>query len=430
MLVALCIVGLSLAGGPGRADSTCATGTATACAAAAVGVPANQARPRIAIRRARGTTLVASPGRWARKPSSFSYRWYRCGARGARCTQMSRAARTLRLGPAGNRFTYRVLVLARNARGSSAAASGWSGAPAPAARSGASDTSPPAAPASSSRWWSESSFLNTPLSGGQVVPSSARWVQQLYNLGAGLWTNYEWWTTPVYHATTSTATASVLIRTSGKRITIPYTSAFRPDNTDDSAVAVIDDSTGCEYEFEMFDPNSMSANGEATFNIRTGSGAHVADNGTTGSELSMLAGMITPSDVKSGVIAHALRYITPFNAPTFVAPATRSDGTNAGGIPQGQLMRLDPSVDLTSYNLTPYQLMVARALQRYGAYDSDSGGGFAIWAENTIDGSRYAQPIAALPRELTLHLQFLAPPAAAINAPLETNTAGSCNQQR
>ena len=67
-------------------------------------------------------------------------------------------------------------------------------------------------------------------------------------------------------------------------------------------------------------------------------------------------------------------------------------------------MRLDPTLDLSQFHLTPFQLMVATALQRYGAFDADSAGSFKLYAENTIDGSTYRDPPIPLPWSVASHL--------------------------
>jgi len=294
----------------------------------------------------------------------------------------------------------------------------------------ATTTTTPTPPSpSSSNWWSAGSFLNTPLSGGSLVSQSATWVNQLYSSSQALYVNYQSWATPIYHANSTTPTVSVYVHNTGKHITVPYSAAFVPDNTADAGIALIDDSTGCEYEIESFDPATLSANAEATFHLTTGSGAHVADNGTTGSEISMLGGIITAADVNSGSINHALRLVTPINSPSYVAPATRSDGTHSGGIPEGQLMRLDPNLDLTTLGLNSFQLMVAKALQTYGAYDADSGAAFTLLAENPLDGAHYNTTPNPLPRTLIQHLQFLAPPPTATAGHIDSNTDPGCNQQ-
>lgn len=67
-----------------------------------------------------------------------------------------------------------------------------------------------------------------------------------------------------------------------------------------------------------------------------------------------------------------------------VKPATDSDGTikSKTALPEGARLRLDPSLDLDSLDLTPSEKTIARALQKYGMYLADNGGdsGIGIYA--------------------------------------------------
>lgn len=278
---------------------------------------------------------------------------------------------------------------------------------------------------------SSSSFLNTPLQTFTVDPRSAGWLAQLEAAESyGLWIDWRVWTPPVYHANASTRTATVAIANTQKSITIPYRASFKPDTSADAQIAVIDDSTGCEYEFEKFDPSTMTANAEATYNVVTGTGLHANGPGVTGGNISMIGGLITPQDIASGSIDHALRAASPINAPTFTRPGSDSDGGTPGGIPEGQLMRLDPTLDLSQFGLDPFDLMVARALQRYGAYVADNASSFKIYAENTIDGSTYASVPIPLPWSVVSHLEFGATTYTPGSIRVETNHLPGCSQQQ
>jgi hypothetical protein len=279
-------------------------------------------------------------------------------------------------------------------------------------------------------WWASNSFYNTPLPSNVTVnPSSSTWLSDIQSYASDLYNNFNNWSTTIYTANSSTPNVNVSITNlGGKTISIPYQSSWLPDPQSDAHIVVIDPVSGCDYEFDGFNPSNLTANAFRSFHIYTGSGAHIADAGVSGGELSFLGGLITPQDVNSGSINHALGYVTNSNSPDFVVPGTRSDGTQVGGIPEGQLMRLDPSINLSSssYGLDAFQIMVAKALQTYGAYDSDSGG-FVTSTEDTLDGSSYniAVDSTALPSTLMSHLQF-------INFPFSTptydsNTATSCN---
>jgi hypothetical protein len=272
--------------------------------------------------------------------------------------------------------------------------------------------------------------LNTPLSTFTPDPNSSNWLAQLQGSETyGLWVDSTAWTPSLYHANASTPKVTVTFPTAHTSITIPYQSSFQPDGTSDAQIAVIDDSTGCEYEFEAFNPSNMTANSEATYNIVTGTGVHANDAGVTGGNISMLGGLVTAQDIASGSINHALRFASPMNSPTFVFPGSDSDGGTPGGIPEGELMRLDPTLNLAQFGLTPYQLMIATALQKYGAYDGDTSGSFKINSENTIDGSSYASAPQGLPWSVMSHIQFGSTTYAAGATTTNSNSFVGCNQQ-
>ncbi len=244
---------------------------------------------------------------------------------------------------------------------------------------------------------------------------------------AGLWIQSDYWTSTVYHATSRTPRAVVFVENTRKRITIPYEPAWRPTPDADAHIAIIDQSTGCDYEFQAFNRASMSGLGEGTYRIYQGSGAH-APTGHTGSALSLLAGLVRPRDVKAGVIRHALAFAAPVTgSDSAVLPASSSDGRTPGGPPEGTRFQLDPALDLQSLHLSRFQLIVAVALQRYGMYLRDTGGAVAIYAESTFDGSSYAYQPQPLPRDLLLHLRAVAPPA---QVQLDPQNPPRCARQR
>ena len=71
-----------------------------------------------------GQTLSATTGSWKNAPTAFAYRWQRCDAAGATCTDITGAtAQTYTLTPADVGFTIRVAVTATNAVGSATATS-------------------------------------------------------------------------------------------------------------------------------------------------------------------------------------------------------------------------------------------------------------------------------------------------------------------
>jgi len=142
----------------------------------------------------------------------------------------------------------------------------------------------------------------------------------------------------------------------------------------------------------------------------------------TGSGVSSLAGVIRASELAEGEIPHALVFSTdkpcgPANSGPFRWPATTTDGfiVDAPCIPQGARVRLDPSIDLDAVpGLTPVELMIGKALQKYGAYCIDGGGArmaFATEAARTdehratydaLDLSEDYHQLPNLPQEYTV----------------------------
>jgi len=215
----------------------------------------------------------------------------------------------------------------------------------------------------------------------------------------------QYWTPAVYHATPATPEATVRVASTGKRFTMPYQPSFRPDPAEDAQLVVIDDATRCSYELQAFDPSTMTAHSGATFDVVTGTGAHT-EAGVAGAQISLLGGLITARDVASGSIDHALRYATPINVPGHVSPGTSTYVAGSDGIPSGELMRLDPSLDLSKLDLSAFQLLVATALKRYGAYNTGASGSFKLYSESVVDGSTYTSQPEPLPWSVASHLQF------------------------
>lgn len=95
---------------------------------------------------------------------------------------------------------------------------------------------------------------------------------------------------------------------------------------------------------------------------------------STATNLSRYGGVI-----RAGVINHALFVSSDINNGAFRYPASKSDGTNAGGvavpIPEGTHIQLDPSLNVAAITgITPAEKTIAVALQKYGAYIGDTGG--------------------------------------------------------
>lgn len=104
--------------------------------------------------------------------------------------------------------------------------------------------------------------------------------------------------------------------------------------------------------------------------------------GVSASGLVTSAGMITIDEARRGEINHvmnlALLQVRSWEHVSW--PANRSDGSsqNPNTFMEGQRLRLDPTLDLDQYNLTPFARMVAEAAQTYGFIVKDRSGAVAV----------------------------------------------------
>ena len=92
--------------------------------------------------------------------------------------------------------------------------------------------------------------------------------------------------------------------------------------------------------------------------------------GATATSIPLLAGLQRISELKRGRIDHALAFGMARPAPCFRWPAERQDADHSANDrlapPEGARLRLPASLNLDALGLTPYGLVVARAVQRYG----------------------------------------------------------------
>lgn len=110
--------------------------------------------------------------------------------------------------------------------------------------------------------------------------------------------------------------------------------------------------------------------------------------GASASGLATVAGAISLDEALRGRIDHALNLgvveVGRFTAVSW--PANRSDGgtTSPDAVVMGQRLRLDPKLDLSKYNLTPFGQMVARAAQKYGFIVTESAGAVGVSTESGV----------------------------------------------
>jgi hypothetical protein len=101
------------------------------------------------------------------------------------------------------------------------------------------------------------------------------------------------------------------------------------------------------------------------------SGSGISPQGGNGAGVSHLAGVVEIEEMQRGQIDHALVFSSRYVCEgEYRYPARKSDGESIsrGCIPEGARIQLDPAVDVDALDAAAGTKIVARALQRYGAY--------------------------------------------------------------
>ncbi len=174
---------------------------------------------------------------------------------------------------------------------------------------------------------------------------------------------------------------------------VPIPPGALPAEGTDRALSIYSPDTDQLWEFWQARKNTTTGTWEACWggridNLSTSNGVFERPYGATATGIAMAAGMISLQDVRQGSINHAMYLAIPQSRafPEISWPAVRSDGriTNGSTVRQGQRLRLDPTLDLTKYNLTPIGAMIAKAAQTYGFVVADTAGVVAVASESGL----------------------------------------------
>ena len=259
----------------------------------------------------------------------------------------------------------------------------------------------------------------------ELEPESSRYVTALTQGTEAMLVQYRQYSAPVYFSDSTTSRTDVLLHCGqtwerGVNVlkNVPIPSFAEPSNDIDGAdnpiiagqcgenssqdnnMVIIDLQNRCEYD--LWQARKETGRWAASWgNAISIDSMGVFDTGLSarGSGFAFLAGVIWPHELASGVINHALLFALPVGLVKGggpVAPATETDGesTNPDAIPEGARLRLDPTLDLNTLNLTPAALTIARAMQDYGMFLTDRGGSpyLVLYAVDprSVQGNPYA----------------------------------------
>jgi hypothetical protein len=271
------------------------------------------------------------------------------------------------------------------------------------------------------RAFSDTSYWNTPLpDSAPVDPNSESMIEFLRSsnrrdfirLGGtdptGRWGNPVYWAGPGDPSYDVSNSCRYPQPSEFRDVRIPL--GAQPDPTSDAAMTVYDLQRGLVFamHWSVYDAerDAWSACGGTVFSL----GSNGLDGDWPGSDDPRNTGhrgvppptyAVRYDEVELGTIDHVLKIAVHTAAPSHVFPMVGSDGiaTDPAAPPEGARIRIEPSLDLDELDLSPAALIVARALQTYGAVVGDqSGGSVALKVENTVaegQGQRWTGVLAA-----------------------------------
>jgi hypothetical protein len=212
------------------------------------------------------------------------------------------------------------------------------------------------------------------------------------------------WGNPIYWADSDDAVYDIRNSCSYKQpsefssVRIPP--GAKPDPTSDSAMTIYDLEKHVVYGFHRavykLATDTWTACGGAVYYLAS-NGLHGSLRRSDDDRNGGHRGVPPPTfavrydEVRSGAIEHMLKIAVPRTRCSHVFPMIRDEcGTKKKNAPpEGARIRIQPSLDLTALDLSPQALIVARALQDYGAVIGDqSGGPVSLKLENTVAEGR------------------------------------------
>jgi hypothetical protein len=240
-----------------------------------------------------------------------------------------------------------------------------------------------------------SSFWRTPLQNPAVDADSDTMVSRLQEqVGRyGTYVNTTQYSVPVYEVGSDITPVRVVLDGGGTEElqdafeAVPLPPGARGSRGSDGSAVVWQPSTDTLWEFWKLrrDDGTWRARwGGRIEQVSASSGVYEPPFGVAASGLSLLGGLLRDGEVRAGRVDHPIAISVPeVTARVFRAPATRTDGKSAGGIPLGSRFRLDPAVDVGRLPLSPAGRVVAAAAQRYGFVVTDTSVGcVCLYAED------------------------------------------------
>jgi hypothetical protein len=244
---------------------------------------------------------------------------------------------------------------------------------------------------------SSSSPWNTPI-GGDAEFSQAD-SQQTINLidrTIDIWLNFDEWSHPIVRAESTDPAWTISYANSNTggpgagAVTLQLPPHAEPAVGADAHLHVVDIDGVTAREFFGLELTEEQE-GRATYFVENDlRGPGTGSGGTRAYGGSALGGLIRAWEMEERRIGHALALSLQgsqlMTGPVWPATAQDStaDATYGGTVPIGTLIAIPPSVNVDAMLLSPEALVVARALQEYGAYIVDQSTVMTFYAEPSL----------------------------------------------
>jgi hypothetical protein len=255
------------------------------------------------------------------------------------------------------------------------------------------------------RFYSDSSFWNTPISQGAATdPNSAamKAASLLPWASRALINNDDAWGIPLAYADPRSRTYDVgcLAYACDTAVSFRIPRYAQPSTGSDGHLAVFDPQAGQELDMWQgaYDArtDSWTAGGRSATEANWGAvclpGEHCGGGGVAAG-FNEFGGAIRPEEIAQGHIDHALVISLPHVRENYIScPAVNiwaSRGSryadDPDAIPLGAHVQLSPAVDVRSRDWPRWEKVVARALQTYGAYVADLDANLTLRGEPNLD---------------------------------------------
>jgi len=246
-----------------------------------------------------------------------------------------------------------------------------------------------------------------------------------YSSSGGAYLNVTQWSYPVFVAANTDRLVNFYDSDGNQLIAsgrCPSNAA--PDPSDDGSMIVINGAEAVEMwrAFRVVSGGDWYASA-MTLTDLTGTGFYSSYHGTRAGGMSSVGGLIRRDELVNLNIPHALAIAmqpTALNRNTpsgkaWVWPASWADGVSSpgssystnGNLYMGSLLAIPPSVNINSLGLGTQGLAVAKALQDYGAYITDTGGGNVIYFAEAAANSAIQSSLRNDLAKLTPHLRVV-----------------------